>query len=770
MIPVGAPLKLQWADRIRNQTTTFTDPTQEYRVEIRNTANQVLAIAFSSNPGDPQFREWTERSFDLSAFAGQTVRIAFVEQNATANLNIHVDNVRLTNATALGTIVVNLAPGQIVTNANFGNKVAPPGEIHGFKWNDLNGNGVWEQPDEPALAGTLIYIDRNANGSLDFEDTWTTTGADGSYAFTGLPAGEYVVAEVVMPGWTQTHPAEAVIGTDRLFVVRGSGTVLSIYELNPISGAVINAFAAPATTSPGPLQGLAVGPKSLFYIEGSSTSSPHTLWELNPDTGAIIDSDVVDPTTTGPIGGLAYLNGKVYVEKLANNQLMVWDPVTDTLVTTLTTQADLNGGLTGAADLGALFASNSQGNIFKINPTTGAVLNTFAPGLGNLSNGLAYVNGELIAARASLTPGTAARVNPNTGAVLGNFTFGGTGNVGAMGGDGAGIIKIKGAHGVQLAPSQIVHDVNFGNWIAPPGEIRGLKWNDLNGDRQFDFLVEPVIAGQIIYLDANHNGALDGNETWTTTGADGTYKFTGLPAGEYVVAEVLQPGWAQTLPNAVHHERERLFMARGSTTVQTIYELDPETGATINSFTAPTTGTVGTQGLALGPHSLFYINGSGSLPHTLYELDPDTGAIIDSDVVDATPLVSVIGGLAYLNGKIYIERPSNNQIVVWDPVTDSVVTTFSTTVDLVGGLTGAADLGVLLGGGGGIVSAINPANGLNLGAIAQAGGTAVGLAYIHSEIVVARSTGTAVRIDPSTGADSGTIHIGRNWHGRRLGV
>src|SRR5581483_6770178 len=183
------------------------------------------------------------------------------------------------------------------------------------------------------------------------------------------------------------------------------------------SGAVINSFAAPDyVPGPGP-QGLAEGPTSIFYINGAF-AGPHTLYELDPVTGAVIDSDVLP--STPDIAGLGYLNGLVYVQIYTTDQILVFDPVSDTVVQTLNIGADIVGGLTGAADLGLLFASNFNGDIFAINPTTGAVVNAFHPGVGPLHGGLAYYHGELIASNYA-DPATGYRIDPDTGAVLGSI-------------------------------------------------------------------------------------------------------------------------------------------------------------------------------------------------------------------------------------------------------------------------------------------------------------------------------------------------------------
>jgi hypothetical protein len=120
-LPAGSVPVLRWTDMLRNHAGVFVDPTQEYRVEIRNLSNQVLATVFSTNPGDPTFQDWTERSADLSAFAGQTVRIAFVEQDSIFFFNAHVDNVRITSTGVVGTHHVELDPGEVANDRDFGN-------------------------------------------------------------------------------------------------------------------------------------------------------------------------------------------------------------------------------------------------------------------------------------------------------------------------------------------------------------------------------------------------------------------------------------------------------------------------------------------------------------------------------------------------------------------------------------------------------------------------------------------------------------------------
>lgn len=112
----------------------------------------------------------------------------------------------LREATIPGTHLVFVGE-QVVPGINFGNRFDGilPGEIHGFKWHDLNQDGVWDS-NEPALQGWTIYIDENENGELDDTEPFVLTDATGKYSFTGLMPAVYFIGEVMQDGWAQTFP------------------------------------------------------------------------------------------------------------------------------------------------------------------------------------------------------------------------------------------------------------------------------------------------------------------------------------------------------------------------------------------------------------------------------------------------------------------------------------------------------------------------------------------------------------------------------------
>ncbi|MCY2987768.1 MAG: putative Ig domain-containing protein [Planctomycetota bacterium] len=71
---------------------------------------------------------------------------------------------------------------------------------------DNTGVDVTISATEPGLSGWTIYLDQNQNGRRDPGEPSTVTNANGDYTFTGLPPGQYVVAEESKPGWRQTSP------------------------------------------------------------------------------------------------------------------------------------------------------------------------------------------------------------------------------------------------------------------------------------------------------------------------------------------------------------------------------------------------------------------------------------------------------------------------------------------------------------------------------------------------------------------------------------
>jgi uncharacterized delta-60 repeat protein len=100
---------------------------------------------------------------------------------------------------------VTLAARQVVTNANFGDQKIASGVIAGVVFNDINGDGK-QNAGENGIGGVVIYLDLTNAGVLKTGDPQTTTNSFGGYTFTGLPAGAYIVRQILPGGDKQIFP------------------------------------------------------------------------------------------------------------------------------------------------------------------------------------------------------------------------------------------------------------------------------------------------------------------------------------------------------------------------------------------------------------------------------------------------------------------------------------------------------------------------------------------------------------------------------------
>ncbi len=424
------------------------------------------------------------------------------------------------------------------------------GEINGVKFHDLNGNGI-QDDGEPGLQDWSIYLDLNENGQLDDEPN-TTTDESGFYQFPGLQVGDYTVAEVIPQGWAQTFPGWAG-GRLFSFQIDSANDIETIIEVDPTDGSLINSFPAPANYLVLGPQGLAVGPTSLFFVDFSYTIDGAfvDVWELDMDSGYVIDHDQIDFGPDHSSRGTAYMNGKLYITKMHNFeledfvQIVAWDPALDTVVDTITVNGVVGEGLAAAPDLNALFATKLPTQIVKIDPSNGSILDTLEPADVYISTALAYLDGNIFMGSyiAGGYPPRAFCIDPETGELLYTIYLPVLGNWHtALGADGLPAEK----YNVSLEGGQTI-TVNFGNVELDSAGIQGTKWNDLNADGKRD-ANEPALEGWKIYIDANENGHCDEGEPYSITNSSGAYEFTGLTAGTYVIDEVSQADWQQTFP------------------------------------------------------------------------------------------------------------------------------------------------------------------------------------------------------------------------------
>ncbi len=453
------------------------------------------------------------------------------------------------------------------------------GEIHGQKFNDMNGDGLWDE-GEPTLEEWTINLNGDAQTAV--------TDSSGSYGFTYLKPGLYTITETLQDGWVKTtadpapvnlNPGQIVesvnFGNFKFGEIHGT----KFEDLNGdrfkdtgepgLSGWAIN-LAGPdqsSTTSTitdgnGNYQftGLHAGTYTLteaaqdgwikttadpepVLVQSGTNSQSNDFGNfqlakiivhknvLNPDGGEVTDVhqftvnlDDANPQTIaegtdatyGDLGPGTY---SITEDSAANYD---FDPISQSQVTT---------------------TSGSTTEVFVVNKqkkaTITVVKDVLAPdGVTDVADDHGFsvtLNSETnpfkegLSALFTVNPGTYDAVE----AADGDYEL--------VSNDGPAIVGSSGEATITIKNKQ------------KPAEIRGVKFNDSNANGARDG-GDTGLQGWIIYLDANDDGLFDSGEIFAVTGQNGEYSFTNLIPGTYHVREVLNDGWMQTAPDGGKHD------------------------------------------------------------------------------------------------------------------------------------------------------------------------------------------------------------------------
>ena len=87
-LPPGSTPVLSWADRVVLSGENYQPPDHSFRVEVQTPEGFPLETLHELRPGDPRILPWTQRSVDLSRYAGQTVRISSLSSASVAPARI----------------------------------------------------------------------------------------------------------------------------------------------------------------------------------------------------------------------------------------------------------------------------------------------------------------------------------------------------------------------------------------------------------------------------------------------------------------------------------------------------------------------------------------------------------------------------------------------------------------------------------------------------------------------------------------------------------
>ncbi|MBI1324880.1 hypothetical protein GC170_17075 [bacterium] len=444
---------------------------------------------------------------------------------------------------------VGVFAGERTTAGDFANVTVLNGAVSGTVWNDLNRDGIRNTNlsgafTEPGIANWQVYLDLNRNGVEDSGEPTALTDAGGHYVFADLQVGDYEVREILAAGW------EPSLGHGDSYGV----TVYSGVESIAPDFAVFNL----ATVAPGSING--------------------TVWN-DLDGDGVRDQDSGTGAFTDP--GLP--NRTVFVDLNANG---VFDPTEPSAVTAADGSYSITGVLPGSVR--AILAGNTGWR--STAPLTGSRSITLrnAENLDGIDFGTEAIKDSSIRGVVFAdTNGNGTRDAGEKGIagvvvyldMNGNGTYDPTEPSAVTSADqfftpdldesgtyafthlAAGDYAVRTVIPEVLSATpaeQRVQNVTIAGGAGQANvdtaaryrlnEIHGVKFDDVNGDGQQD-AGEPGIGGAVIYVDSNRNGVHDADEPETTTEADGSYTFSGLTPGAYVVRQILEPGHSGTYPN-----------------------------------------------------------------------------------------------------------------------------------------------------------------------------------------------------------------------------
>ena len=420
-------------------------------------------------------------------------------------------------------ITQTVAGGDIITDMDFGYRGA--GSIGDYIWNDANGDGTQDATELP-ISGVRVYLDLDKDGNFDSAtEPSAISGADGAYLISNLFYGEYTVAID-----TTTYPDGATITGDPDAVMDGE-YVVTLDITNPSKADADFGFRGNSS----------IGDTVWYDMDGDGTVdlSENRLENvvLFLDYNGDGDQDINEPSVTTAADGTYLFEGllpgtydvRVDTASLPANLVPTYD-LDGTGTAHLTTVVLLEATNLVTADFGYRGTATVKGRLY-IDTDGDGQQDPDEEGLANVdvlvtdSNGLVHrvttdADGNW---SASVPPGsTLAAVDLTDPNLPDGFNR-------TQGDDTTPITAVAGSE---------VSDVHDGFYI--PGGISGTVEVDTTGDGVAD---EPR-AGVTIKLYTDAGGGVPGTllDT-TTTAADGSYSFTSLSAGDYVVVQTLPTGY-----------------------------------------------------------------------------------------------------------------------------------------------------------------------------------------------------------------------------------
>ncbi|HEX2916673.1 MAG TPA: SdrD B-like domain-containing protein [Chloroflexia bacterium] len=404
--------------------------------------------------------------------------------------------------------------------------LASNGTITGSVYVDANNNGLKDPAETSGIGGVLITLKDATTGNVI---ATTTTAADGSYVFAGLPAGSYTLVESQPVGYldgkdavgTVNGSSNGTLGNDQLsnivLAANDSGINYNFGELQPatLSGEVFDDANGNGSKDAGEnglgnvtvtLTGTDDLGNPVSLTTATAADGSYSFGNLRPGSYTVTETQPSGYSTTQDKAGSA--------GGTASNP-------TDTI-----SGISLNSGTSATGyTFGEISNVPLSGKVY-VDSNNNATLDSGEPPLGGVTITLLDSNGNVVATTQTAPDGSYSFTVPP-----GNYT----------------ITETQPTGYGSSTPNTLTVTV-------PAGGLPNQNFGETTGS----------LTGAV-YLDVNNNGTLDGGETGisgvsvtltgtdvngqpvsltTTTKPDGTYSFSGLLAGTYTLTETQPVAYA----------------------------------------------------------------------------------------------------------------------------------------------------------------------------------------------------------------------------------
>ena len=447
---------------------------------------------------------------------------------------------------------VNLQSGTALENVNFGNQpfIFPSGtgEIRGFKWEDINANGVRDTELVQGSDPDVVFV-VDVSGSADFD----FVGSDiADFNGDGIPNTRLDAEIAGFIALNEQLVAQGLGNSADVGIVVFSGFAAQA-DMNTIADGV-QLVANPLADADG---------NGISDVEDILRSLESGAFGVGNGTGTNFENALREVEETFTTIGTSVGNGNVVF--LSDGEVNRGRSVADEVERLSALGVNLSAfGVGSDASLSDLQNIDPDARIFT---TADELLNAFS----DLDSGAGeFVEPSLEGFTIYLDLNGNAQLDRNEPTQVtdaqGNYVFtglaAGSYDVREVQQSGFGqtfpfreLVNIEGlpepvsvasAQQVTLAAGEVVEGVNFGN-KKDTGEIRGIQWEDADADGVFDDDESPL-TGATVYLDLNNNGQINLNEPTQQTDSEGRYRFRDLNAGNYTVREITPLDFQQTFP------------------------------------------------------------------------------------------------------------------------------------------------------------------------------------------------------------------------------